>query len=125
MTSVLHWWPMGVRKSQAQPIATAIRKGSGLRSSFVARLAAIGAMISAVAALFRNGVSTMAATSTSATAPIGEYPGQGGQTPGDQPGATGAGNCIADRNQTGQQHKDRQVESLVGLTQREDAGQDG
>src|SRR3712207_5272443 len=34
---MLHWWPMGVRKSQAQPIATAIRKGSGLSPSLEAR----------------------------------------------------------------------------------------
>src|ERR1051325_10609013 len=62
---------MGVRKSRAARIATAIRKGSGLRPSFAARLVLIGAMISTVAALLRKGVSAIVAIMTSATVPTG------------------------------------------------------
>ena len=43
MTNVLHWWPIGVRKSQAAPTATAIRKASGRMPRLTARLAPIAA----------------------------------------------------------------------------------
>src|SRR5512145_2134377 len=62
---------MGVRKSQAAPIATAIRRGSGFSPSFFAILAAIGAMMRTVAALLRKGVTAMAAIMTRATFPLG------------------------------------------------------
>ena len=66
-TNVLHWWPIGVRKSQPAPMATAIRKASDLYPSVWAKLAAIGAMTRTVAALLRNGVTAMPVTRISAT----------------------------------------------------------
>jgi len=60
---------MGVRKSQAAPMATAMRNGSGLWLSLAAKLAAIGAITRTVAALLRNGVTAMAAARIRASAP--------------------------------------------------------
>ena len=60
-----------MRKSQAAPTATAIRNGSGLSFRLVASPAAIGAIISTVAALLRKGVTAMATTRISAKAPVG------------------------------------------------------
>src|SRR5512132_3894181 len=113
MTSVLHWWPMGVRKSQAAPMATAIRKGSGCSPSLAARLTPIGAMISTVAALLRKGVRAIAVTSTSDIAPDGGKPAR------YQIGSAGAVNGIAYRDQATQQHKDGHVQRVIGLFQRQ------
>jgi hypothetical protein len=60
---------MGVRKSHAAPMATAMRNGSGLWLSLAAKLAAIGAITSTVAALLRNGVTAIAAARIRARAP--------------------------------------------------------
>ena len=38
MTSTFDWWPIGVRKAQELPIATAISNGSGLTPILVAML---------------------------------------------------------------------------------------
>ena len=56
---------MGVRKSQPAPTATAIRYASGLAPRSLATAAAIGATISTVAALLRNGVTAMPTTRSS------------------------------------------------------------
>src|SRR5690606_22486738 len=74
MTSVLHWWPIGVRKSQAAPIATAIRNASAVYPRSLANVAAIGAMTRTVAALFKNGVTSIATVMISASAPYGGSP---------------------------------------------------
>ncbi len=48
-----------------------MRKASGLKPSCVAKLAAMGAITSTVAALLRNGVTAIAATMMSTRAPVG------------------------------------------------------
>ena len=86
-----------MRKSHAAPIATAIRNGSGLKPSVLAKLAAIGAITSTVAALLRNGVTAIAATMISASAPIGGSALRRGREPaGDQVGAAGRAQRVAE-----------------------------
>ncbi len=62
---MLFWWPIGVRKAQEAPTATAIRKLSGLTARRSAMPTEIGAMTTAVAALFMMSDSVMVTISTS------------------------------------------------------------
>ena len=60
--SVLFWCPMGVRKAQEAPTATAMRKGSELTPSHPAVPMAMGHMTAAVAALFMRSERNMVTT---------------------------------------------------------------
>ncbi len=69
---MLFWWPMGVRKAQEAPTATAMRKGSGLTPMRAAMPAATGAATTAVAALFMTSERVIVSTSKSASSTTGE-----------------------------------------------------
>ena len=98
------------------------QQGVGVQAQFWARLAAIGAMTSTVAALFRKGVSSMAASSMSDSALGRQGRRQAGEAARYQVGSAGALDGVADRDQRSEHDEDRPVDRLVGFAQREVAG---
>ena len=68
---MLFWCPIGVRKAQDAPIATAIKKLSGFTPSVAAMPRAIGHKIAAVAALFMTSDRNIVVIKTTANAAIG------------------------------------------------------
>ena len=74
MIRALFWCPIGVRKAQEVPIATAIKKGSGLAPRRVAIVKAMGAMTTAVAALLRMSETVMVTIKMAAMTTTGGRP---------------------------------------------------
>ena len=71
MIRVLFWWLIGVKNEQDAPIATAIRNASTEICIELARLIAMGAMTTAVAALFMISESVMVRINTRVSVRMG------------------------------------------------------
>ena len=69
---MLFWWLIGVKNEQDAPIATAIRKGSTLICNVWAILIEMGAMTTAVAALFMRSDSIIVMINIKAIKSMGE-----------------------------------------------------
>ena len=122
MTSVFDWWPIGVRKSRGGAERHRHQEGIGVVAELVGETAAIGAITSTVAALFRNGVTAMPATRISASAPM-----RGSAAPPHDSQAAmrsvaaGRLHRLADRDQRRRSGQERPLDHLVGLAQAERA----
>ena len=72
MMMVLFWCPMGVKKEHDAPIAVAIKKGSTCTCSVCAKLMAMGAITTVVAALFMKSESVMVTIINTVSVKMGE-----------------------------------------------------